>query len=92
MSEVFDSTDTRRFCPRGVIGSTVCAYPKGTGSNPIEGNGHFIFFSYRQLYPSSFSEALRPTQRKTFQMPDVAIAQIGLGVFHACLFHDRAGG
>ena len=34
---------------RGVIGSTVGAYPRGTGSNPVEGNGHF-FPSYRQLY------------------------------------------
>ena len=39
--------------PRGVIGSTVGAYPRGTGSNPVEGNGHF-FPSYRQLYLSSF--------------------------------------
>ena len=40
---------------RGVIGSTVGAYPRGTGSNPVEGNGHF-FPSYRQLYLSSFSD------------------------------------
>ena len=44
-----------RAYPRGVIGSTVGAYPRGTGSNPVEGNGHF-FPSYRQLYLSSFSD------------------------------------
>ena len=49
MSKVFVSTDARRPYPRGVIGSTVGAYPRGTGSNPVEGNGHF-FPSYRQLY------------------------------------------
>ena len=31
------------------------AYPRDTGSNPVEGNGHF-FPSYRQLYLSSFSD------------------------------------
>ena len=40
---------------RGVIGSTMGAYPRGTGSNPVEGSGHF-FPSYRQLYLSSFSD------------------------------------
>ena len=55
MSEVFVSTDERHACPRGVIGSTVGAYPRGTGSNPVEGNGHF-FPSCRQLYLSSFAD------------------------------------
>ena len=55
MSEVFVSTDARRAYLRGVIGSTVGTYPRGTGSNPVEGNGHF-FPSYRQLYRSSFSD------------------------------------
>ena len=35
------------------IGSTMGAYSRDTGSNPVEGNGHF-FPSYRQLYLSSF--------------------------------------
>ena len=65
---------------RGVIGSTVGAYPRGTGSNPVEGNGHF-FPSYRRLYLSSFSDTLRPTQRRSLQMLDVAVPQIGVGVF-----------
>ena len=55
MSEVFVLTDARLACPRGVIGSTMGAYPRGTGSNPAEGNGHF-FPSCRQLYLSSFSD------------------------------------
>ena len=53
MSEVFHSTDARHACRRGAIGSTMGAYPRDTGSNPVEGNGHF-FPSYRQLYLSSF--------------------------------------
>ena len=46
MSEVFVSTDTRRACPRSVIRNTVGTYPRDTGSNPVDGNGHF-FPSYR---------------------------------------------
>ena len=46
-------TDRRRACRRGAIGSTMGAYPRDTGSNPVEGNGHF-FPSHRQLYLSSF--------------------------------------
>ena len=42
VSEVFVSTDARRACPRSVIVSTVGAYPRGTGSNPVEGNGPFF--------------------------------------------------
>ena len=71
--------------------STMGAYPRDTGSNPVEGNGHF-FPSYRQLYLSSFFDTLRPTQRRSLQMLDVAVPQIGVGVFHAWLFRDRADG
>ena len=49
-------TDARRACSRGVIGSTMGAYPRGTGSNLVEGNGHF-FPACRQPYLSSFSDA-----------------------------------
>ena len=49
---------------RGVIGSTVGAYPRGTGSNPVEGNGHF-FLSFRQLYLSSFSDTHTHTHTHT---------------------------
>ena len=67
--------------PRGVFGSTMGVYPRDTGSNPVEGNGRF-FPSYRQLYLSSFSDTLCPTQ-PSLQMLDVAVPQIGVGVFHA---------
>ena len=49
---------------RGVISSTVGAYPRGTGSNPVEGNGHF-FPSYRQLHLSSFSDKHTHTHTHT---------------------------
>ena len=42
VTKVFVLTDTRRPYPRSVIGSTVGAYPRGPGSNPVEGNGHFF--------------------------------------------------
>ena len=82
MSEVFVSTDGRRACRCGVIGSTMGAYPRGTGSNPVEGNGH-VFPSYRQVYLSSFSDTPRPTWRRSLQLLDVAVPQIEVGVFHA---------
>ena len=49
VSDVFVSTDARRACCRTVFGRTMGAYPRGTGLNPVEGNGHF-FPSCRQLY------------------------------------------
>ena len=79
---MFVSTDAMQPYPRSVIGSTVGAYSRGAGSNPVEGNGHF-FPSYRWLYLSSFSDALRPTQLRSLQMLDVTVQQIGVGVFHA---------
>ena len=49
---------------------------------PSRAMGTF-FPSYRQLYLSSFFDTLRPTQRRSLQMLDVAVPQIGVGVFHA---------
>ena len=87
MSKVFVSTDARRSYPRGVIGSTVGAYRVGKGSNPAEGNEHF-FPSYRQLYLSSCSDTLRPTQRRSLQILDVAVPRIGVrGV--SCMIVSR---
>ena len=57
MSDMFISTSARHACSGGVMGSTMGAYPRGTGLNPVEGNGHF-FCSCRQLYLSSFSLSL----------------------------------
>ena len=56
MSEVFVSTDLRRACSRGVIGRAMSTYPMGTGSNPVQGNGHF-FPSYCRLYLRLFLDA-----------------------------------
>ena len=39
--EVHVSTDARRACSCGVNGSTMGAYPRSTGSNPVERNGLF---------------------------------------------------
>ena len=50
VSEVFHSTDARRACRRSAVGSTMGAYPRDTGSNPVEGNGHFF-----PLIPSALS-------------------------------------
>ena len=61
---MFVSTDGRCACRRGAIGSTMGAYPRDTGSNPVEGNGHF-FPSYRQLYLSSFSDTHTHTHTHT---------------------------
>ena len=55
MSEVFVSTGERRASPSWCNRKQDGAYPRGTGSNPVEGNGH-SFPSYRQLYLSSFSD------------------------------------
>ena len=62
----FHSTDARRACRRGAIGSTMGAYPRDTGSNPVEDNGDF-FPSCRQLYLSSFfdTDTHRCTDRQT---------------------------
>ena len=68
--------------PHDVIGSTVGARPGGTCSSPVERNGHFLPW-WCQLHLSPFSNKLRPTQRRSLQMPDVAVSQIGVGVFHA---------
>ena len=54
--------------PRGVIESTMGAYSRGTGSNPVEGNGHF-FPSYRQLYLSSFSDTHTHTHTPHYYEP-----------------------
>ena len=49
MCEVFVSSDARRACPCGVIASMMGAYPRGTGSNLVDGKGTF------PLMPSALS-------------------------------------
>ena len=77
---MFVSTDAKHACPGGVMRSTMGAYPRGRGSNTVEGNGH-IFQPCRQLHLSSFSDTLCQTQRRSLQMPDVAVPKTGVGVF-----------
>ena len=55
VSEVFVSTDARRAYPRGVIGSTMGTYPRGTGSNPVEGNGHFFPHTVSSIFRLSMT-------------------------------------
>ena len=42
MSEVFVSSEARYACSCGVIRSAMDACPRGTASDPVEGNGHFF--------------------------------------------------
>ena len=49
MSEAFVSTDARCACSHSVIASTMGAYLRGTGSNPVEGMGR------QPLMPSALS-------------------------------------
>ena len=44
------------------------AYPRGTGSNLVEGNGHF-FPSCCQLYLSPFFDTPFPAQQRSLQTP-----------------------
>ena len=78
---MFVSTDARGPYPRGVIGSTVGAYPRGTGSNPVEGNGHFLS-SYRRLYLSSFSDAHTHTIKSIMTADNVASMRKKTQTFH----------
>ena len=78
---------------RGVIGSTVGAYPRGTGSNPVKGNGHF-FPSYRQLYLSSFSDTHTHTHWAAAHVAsthNVMRAKGGSGIRWRCVVTDVNG-
>ena len=52
---MFVSTDGRRACRRGAIGSTMGAYPRDTGSNPVEGNGHFFPHTVSSIFRLSLT-------------------------------------
>ena len=45
--------------------------------------------SLSHTHTSSLSDTLRPTQRRSFQMPDVAVPQIGVGVFLCMIVVSR---
>ena len=65
MSKVFVSTDARRAYPRAIIGSTVGAYPRGTGSNPVEGNGHFFPHTVSSIFRLSLTHTHTHTHTHT---------------------------
>ena len=46
------------WCSCGVIKSTVGAYPRGTGSNPVVGNGHFFPRAVISIFRLSLSLSL----------------------------------
>ena len=46
---------------RGVIGSTVGAYPRGTGSNPVKGNGHFFPHTVSSIFRLSLTHTCTHT-------------------------------
>ena len=58
-SKVFVSTDARRPYPRGVIRSTVGAYPRGTGSNPVEEICTFFPHSVSSIFRLSLTRFIR---------------------------------
>ena len=69
----------------------VGAYPIGRGSNPVEGKGHFFPHIVGSIFRLSLTRFIR-LWRRSLQMLDVAVPQIGVGVFHAWLFRGGADG
>ena len=47
---MFHSTDARRACRRGAIGSTMGAYPRDTGSNPSRAMGTFFLHAVSSIF------------------------------------------
>ena len=73
MSEAFVSTDTRRACPGGVIGSTVGMYPRGTGSNPVEGNEPFSTAERSERVENFLFRAMREYTKAGIEQATVAM-------------------
>ena len=87
---MFVSTDRRRACRRGVIGSTMGTYPRDTGSNPVEGNGHF-FPSYPQLNLSFFSLSLSLSHAHTHTHIHTHTQTHTLSHMHDCFTIELTG-
>ena len=87
MSEVFVLTDTRRACPGGVIGSTVGAYPRGTGSNPVGGNGHFFAHAVSSIFRVSLTHT--HTRRHTHILKSIRPWGRLLPGYHTRFFLQR---
>ena len=62
---MFASTDVRRAYPRGVIGSTVVAYPRGTGWNPIGGIGTYFPHTVSSIFRLSLTHTHTHTNTHT---------------------------
>ena len=73
------------------IGSTMGAYPSGTGSNPVERNGHFFPHAVSSIFRLSLTRFVRlsggPCRCLTSRS-----RRRELECFFAWLFHDGAGG
>ena len=88
---MFVSTHARRVCPRGVKEVRWARIPEEQVR--IRSREIGTFFPSCQLYLSSFSDTLRSTKRRYMQMHDVAVPQIGVGVFLCMIvFGHEAGG
>ena len=62
---MFVSTDAKRPYPRGVIGSTVGTYPRGTGSNLVEGMGTFFPHTVSSVFRLSLTHTHTHTHTRT---------------------------
>ena len=65
MSEVFVSNDARCACSRGEIASTMGAYPRGTGSNPVEGMGTVFPHAVSSIFRISLTHTHTHTHTHT---------------------------
>ena len=83
VSKVFVSTDARRalpsWCNRQHGGRVSQRYRFESRRGQWA-----LFSSYRQLYLLSFSDMLRPTQRRSLQMLDVAVRRSWSVFMHDC--------
>ena len=58
------------------------AHPRDTGSNPVEGNGYFFPPTVSSIFRLSLTNTPPPPHtHRSLQMLDVAVPQIGVGVF-----------
>ena len=90
------STDARRACSHGVIGSAMGVYPRCTGSNPVERNGPSFFM------PSalSFIFLSRASSDSVEVLADREVADGSRGptdrtwsvLYCMLVFHDGVGG
>ena len=86
VSGVFVLNDARRTCSRGVIGSTMGVYPRGTGLNPARGMGTFFPHAVGSIFRLSLTRLFQLSRGPCRRLVAVAVPEIAVGVFHnACL-------